>query len=88
MALLVIADPSDKCFRTTARSCWSARRRMAISENDLKALQSVGQIVSNVLKQLTEENSLLKLQMHQDMLVIVIDSLIKEAEARNKNCFG
>lgn len=30
------------------------------SENDLKALKSVGQIVSNVLKQLTEEQFIVK----------------------------
>ena len=33
------------------------------SESDLKAVQSVGQIVGEVLEQLTEENSLLKLQI-------------------------
>lgn len=46
------------------------------SENDLKALQSVGQIVGEVHKQLIEENkSLLKLQMDQDK--VVVDSLTK-----------
>ena len=38
------------------------------SESDLKAVQSVGQIVGEVLEQLTEENSLLKLQIDRDML--------------------
>uniref|UniRef100_A0A8I3WMI9 Proteasome 26S subunit, ATPase 6 n=1 Tax=Callithrix jacchus TaxID=9483 RepID=A0A8I3WMI9_CALJA len=63
-------------FRTTARSCLSTRRSTAVlrireqlkeltkqyekSENDLKALQSVGQIVGEVLKQLTEEKFIVK----------------------------
>ena len=46
------------------------------SENDLKALQSVGQIVGEVLKQLTEEKFIVKATMVQDMLWVV-DSLTK-----------
>lgn len=46
------------------------------SENDLKALRSVGQIVGEVHKQLIGENkSLLKLQMDQDK--VVVDNLTK-----------
>ncbi|KAJ1062282.1 hypothetical protein K5549_012763 [Capra hircus] len=40
------------------------------SESDLKAVQSVGQIVGEVLEQLTEENSLLKLQIDRTTLTI------------------
>ena len=34
------------------------------SENDLKALQSVGQIVGEVLRQLTEEKFIVKVRKH------------------------
>ena len=40
------------------------------SENDLKALQSVGQIVGEVLRQLTEEKFIVKVFGFLNMLVV------------------
>ena len=37
------------------------------SENDLKALQSVGQIVGEVLRQLTEEKFIVKVRISVDL---------------------
>lgn len=44
-------------FHSTVReSLKELNKQYEKSENDLKALQSVGQIVGEVLKQLTEDN--------------------------------
>ena len=47
------------------------------SENDLKALQSVGQIVGEILKQLTEEKCKLDVDIsHERMIILVIINLL------------
>ena len=41
------------------------------SENDLKALQSVGQIVGEVLRQLTEEKFIVKVRQSFTVICII-----------------
>ena len=41
------------------------------SENDLKALQSVGQIVGEVLRQLTEEKFIVKVRQFVTVICII-----------------
>lgn len=43
------------CYSTVRESLKESTKQFDKSENDLKALQSVGQIVGEVLKQLTED---------------------------------
>ena len=45
----------NKLFLTVREQLKDLTKQFDKSENDLKALQSVGQIVGEVLKQLTEE---------------------------------
>ena len=47
------------------------------SENDLKALQSVGQIVGEVLKQLTEEKFIVKVSFFLEILKTIFFEIFK-----------
>ncbi|KAM7244009.1 hypothetical protein CapIbe_004617 [Capra ibex] len=58
----------DGCLKELREQLKELTKQYEKSESDLKAVQSVGQIVGEVLEQLTEENSLLKLQIDRDML--------------------
>ena len=50
----------DAKLKKMREDCKSLTKQYDKSENDLKALQSVGQIVGEVLRQLTEEKFIVK----------------------------
>lgn len=53
--IILCVISKNKCMSTVREQLKDLTKQYDKSENDLKALQSVGQIVGEVLKQLTEE---------------------------------